>query len=329
MKFQKLSVFEKHFREALSHHLSAIYVVVCPNENERKKILSSLMISLNKRSDFIKTTEINRALEHVRSASLFFKTTVALCDGVEKFLKEDRERLHNYCRLSNKKNCLLLGSARMQEVADLYKICKNDMVIIDLSKEKPWDEKERFLKWIIQSILYEKKQISPQAAEELLERFPKNRFLLQQEIGKLLCFIGNRREITLSDIKAICGSSIEQSSYQQAKSIVWDENFIFTSSMDLTFLIRLISAIRLQLEIGLKLCVLHKKGASKEEIVKATPFLFPKALQHCTQVALRKGCCFFEKGLMYLFDFELGLKSSKGRPDVLYALFVQKLHLKQ
>lgn len=326
MKFQKLSAFEKHFREALSHHLSAIYVIVCPSESERKKILSSLAGHLKKRSDFLRAAQIDYALEHLNSGSLFSGTTSALYDGVDQLLKGEMERLSDYCRSPNTESCLLLGSARIKEVTQLYQACKTDMVVIDLSKEKPWDEKERFLQWVIQTARLSKKQIRPDAAADLLDRFPRDRLLLQQEIDKLLCYVGERQEVTIGDVKAVCGSSVEQSPYQLAKAIVWEGKATPPISADAAFVIPLITAVRAQLEIGLKLCALQKKGAAKGDIERAFPRLFPKALQQCMHGAIQQGSHFFKKGLCALFDFELGVKSSRGRLDVLYALFVHTLH---
>jgi hypothetical protein len=72
---------------------------------------------------------------------------------------------------------------------------------------------------------------------------------------------------------------------------------------------------------------LQKKGTAKGEIEKAFPSLFPKALHQFMYKATDQGSFFFKRGLCLLFDFELGVKSSKGRLDVLYALFVQMLHV--
>lgn len=325
MKFQKLSAFEKHFKEALSHHLSAIYVVVSPQESERKKILTSLSNLLKSRSDFAKPAQIGEALQHLKSGSLFSGKMTAQFDGVDQLLKGEMELLTSYVRSPNGEGCLLLGASKIKEVNALYKEGKSEMVILDLSKEKPWEERERMTTWAGQYLAFEKKRIHSDALNDLMNRLPPDRICIQKELDKLLCFVGDRTEIDLRDVRAICSEVIEVNPYQLARSLIWEKGELKTPLSDMAVLLQLTAALRSQLEMGLKMTALLKRGASSAEIEGAFPRLYPKNLRQCLDGARQKGEGFFLNGLKSLFDFEWGLKSSGGRPDVLLALFLGKL----
>lgn len=325
MKFQKLEAFEKHFREAFPQHLSAVYAVVCAQENERKKIMAALVQILEKEADLKRCPQVKEALAHLNSGSLFSGRPVAVLDGAEQLLDSELELLARYVTAPNPQGLLLLGSASVKNITALYEKGKKEMVILDLTQEKPWEEKQRMQKWLVQTVLSQKKQISADAVEAIFERLPPDRIYLGHEIEKLICFVGDRGAITLEDVETVCSSTSEYNFFQIAQQMVWGGLKSPPDFSDLAVLLPLIGMVRNQLEMGLKMAVLIKSGAAQEEISAAFPRLWPKALQQCTEGARRMGSDYFKKGLMDLFDFELGLKSSGGRPEILFSIFSFRL----
>ncbi|NGX38333.1 MAG: hypothetical protein K1000chlam2_01506 [Chlamydiae bacterium] len=325
MKFQKLEVFEKHFKEAYPQHLSSAFVVVCSRESERKKILASVIHMLEEMTDFKRCFLIKDALEHLNAGSLFSGKMGAIFDGVEGLLKAEVELLAHYLKAPNPEGHLVLGAANAKAVNDLYKKAKKEMVVLDLSGEKPWEEKQRLSKWVVQTLHAKQKKVSPEAVDALLGRLPGDRLLLQQELDKLTCYVGERSEVTKGDVEAICSASDEQNLFQIAQGLVWGQQQSVAQVKDISQLLPLVSQVRNQLEMGLKMTALLKVGSSSEEIAKAFPRLWPKALQQCLEGARKKGSDFFKRGLLSLFDLEFGLKTNLGRPDVLFAIFSAKI----
>ncbi|MBS0629963.1 MAG: hypothetical protein JSS30_07075 [Verrucomicrobia bacterium] len=320
MKFQKLEAFEKHIKEAFPHHLSAVYVVVCSQESERKKILSSITQLLEKEADLKRCHQVKDALGHINGGSLFSGKSAAVLDSVELFLESEIQLLSRYVSSPNPQGQLILGSATGKVITSLYEKGKKEMVILDLTQEKPWEEKQRLQKWLVQTIHAQKKQIAPDAVEALFERLPSDRLYLSQEIEKLICYIGERSGITRADIDAICSSSIDYNFFQIAQQMVWGGLKSVPELNDVSTLLPLIGLLRNQLEMGLKMAVLTKKGATQEEISSAFPRLWPKALQQCVDGARHLGIGYFQRGLIHLFEFELGLKTSAGKPEVLFTI---------
>ena len=199
------------------------------------------------------------------------------------------------------------------------------MVILDLSAEKPWEEKQRLWKWIVQLFHSQKKEIRPDAVEAMLERLPLDRLLLDQEIEKLVCYVGERHEVTRPDVELLCSSLVEQNHFQLAQQLVWGGLKAVPDIDDLATLLPLIGLMRNQFEMGLKISTLLARGASQEEIATAFPRLWPKALQQCIDGAKHLGPGHFKGGLMNLFDLEFGLKTSQGNPEVLFSIFCATL----
>jgi len=321
MKFQKLDLLEKNFQPS---HLSSIYVVICPQDGERKKILEGLLEKLQSLCDAKKCLTIQDAIAHLEGGSLFSGKVASYFDGLDQLVKGEMELLARYARSPNPNAYLLLGSTSVKSTTDLYKIGKKEMVILDLSKEKPWEEKDRHAKWVVASFSKAKKRISPQALATLMQRLPSDRLLLQQEIDKLLCFCADKEEISQKDVEAISSISHEMNLFHLARELVWGQRKTTPNLSDVSFLIPLVSQLRSQMEIGLKMGALLRRKASQEEISKSFPRLFPKALIEAQEGSLRKGEAYFRNGLLDLFELEFGLKTSLARPEVLFTRFCAK-----
>ena len=321
MKFQKLEALEKHFKEAFPQHLSSIYAVICPGESERKKILTSITQMLERECDLKKCSLLKDAIEHLSGASLFSGKVAAVFDGVDLLVKGELELLSKYVQSPNSGGHLLLGVANAKCFTALYKVGKKEIVVLDLSKEKPWEEKQRLQKWVVQILGRRKKKITPDANEAFFERLPNDRLLMQQELDKLLCYIGDRVEITRADIEMICCVSDEMNFFQLARDLVWGEKCSSPTITDLSILLPLVGQLRYQLEMGLKMAALMKRGANRDEISEAFPRLWPKALEEALNGVNKKGESYFRKALLALYDLELGLKTSLGKPEILFTRF--------
>lgn len=326
MRFQKLEVLETHVKEAFQRHLSPIYGVICPSEGERKKILKDLSQKLSIPSDTQKFALFKEAIQHLSSASLFSEKVCAIFDGVEFLSKKELELLIQYVKSPNSKGHLILGAGDPKVFNEIYKIGKKEMVILDLSKEKPWEKKERLRGFVLQKLGADRVKIAPDALELFIEGTLGDRLLMEQEIDKLLCYLGSRKQITKTDLEMISCFSEELNIFQWARDLVWEGKAALSIPGDLSILLPLIGQLRHQLEMGLKMSALLQKETSDQEIAKAFPKLWPKALQQVMQGAKEKGGSYFQKGLCALYDLEFGLKTSLCKPEILLAQFMAKIN---
>lgn len=68
---------------------------------------------------------------------------------------------------------------------------------------------ENLLAWVAERVQQEGKRIAPQAAEQLVEAVGNEMRTLEQEIIKLVCYIGDRQTVTPQDVGLIVASSPE------------------------------------------------------------------------------------------------------------------------
>src|SRR5262249_17218128 len=148
--------------------------------------------------------------------------------------------LTHYVSSPNPMGHLVLGAATSKQITPLYAAGKKEMVLLDLSTEKPWEEKQRLWKWIVQTFHSEKKEIRPDAVEAMLERLPLDRLLLEQEIEKLICYVGDRNEVTRADVVLLCSNMVEQNQFQLAQQLVWGGLKTVPDITDLSVLLPLI-----------------------------------------------------------------------------------------
>lgn len=325
MKFQKWQPFIHHFSTSFPKHLSAIYFIICPNEQERKKILIDLASYFTQDWDCKRTFSVKEALTHLNTKSLFSSNLAAICDEKQQIYQYTYELLKKFVERPPMNTLLLLGLENDKQVTELYKNSKKEIVILDLCQEKPWEKKERIKREITEHVTREQKNISSEALEAFFERLPLDRSLILQEVEKLLCFTLERSKIEKEDVEKICNSSLEISPFQLAQQIIWDKIETLPKVDDPSLLLPLISQLRYHLEMGLTLSALFQRENPKEEAISAFPQISLKILEKYLRIASVKKELFFLQGLDHLFTFELGVKTSFGSSEVLFAQFYANL----
>lgn len=332
MRYQQLPAFEKQLQEAFPDHLSRIYMVAAPDAFERKNIIKNILAVLQKKetSSSVVFHEANalpieKILEQLNTLSLFGGANIVVLDGIEKLKKADGETLAGYLEHPSRFAYLILGGASLKSHAGLYQKGKKEVVLIDLAEEKPWDRQRRLKEWILAKAAKEKKTLNADAAAQLLEQIGPDMPALEQELLKLVCFVGERPRIELKDVQTICSSHTVASGWQISEALVWGSRPLKQDHMDLSTLLALIGQIRYQLQIGHQIEALLSQGVHPHELAGYFPSLKPQTLDKCTNEAQRKKRGFFAHGLKLLFDLELSCKSSSTDPELLYDIFTTRL----
>lgn len=243
-----------------------------------------------------KPSSFSSLLELLETKSLF-GTALLVFDGVDKLKKGELEALTKYLERPSPFAYLILGSGKSSEA--LYHAGKKEMVLLDLSLEKPWEREKRLLGWLVAESRKNQKNLTPEAANYLLQSVGPDRAFLEQELNKLFCYAGERAEIGLKDIRAIGSSDRTETVWQVAEALVWrgvrvPEEFAAEFG--------LISGVRTQLQAGAELSV----GGSS----LAKPYMVEKY----GPLAKEKGFAYYRRALLALFELELHLKNQTLDP---------------
>jgi DNA polymerase-3 subunit delta len=171
----------------------------------------------------------------------------------------------------------------------------------------------------------EQKTLNSDVAHYLMQHLGPDLATLDQELSKLICYVGDKPRIELEDAKAICGTRDLFTGWQLAEKIIWERvTSLGEKTSDLGFVFPFIGQLRYQLQLGYRLAELLEKKAA--DIKHHFPSMRPQQLEKYASLAKTRGSRFFKRGLQALYDLEFASKSSPLDIDVLFDLFQAKLY---
>ena len=293
------------------------------DDQERMAVFRSLLrYSLGPESAVQRFTapqvELKELCAALESPYLFGGEPVVLLDECDKLPKKEAETLADFLQNPHQAGFLLLGAKGKTPLA---KAVEKRGVILDLSDEKPWEREKRITETLFERAKSAGKRLAPDAAPLLLERMGADASLLQREMEKLICYVGERTTIERSDIFRISSASRTHTIWQVAEEMIWEGG----GGKEPVPFQGLVPALRSQLSLGLKIASLLEQRASPEEWGSFLPRMWPKTLEKRKDQVLKKGAPFFRKGLRLLFKLELLSRTGANQEEALLDLFRSSL----
>jgi DNA polymerase-3 subunit delta len=331
MKYQNVQAFEKHLQEAFPEHLSRVYMVVGPCDFERKRLIERIVEVIKRKEADLSTVSyqtsnvaLSQVFEQLNTRPMLGGQAMVILEEIEKLKKNDCEALAEYLARPSPFAYLILGGASLKGLGELYQKGKKELVLLDLSEEKPWDRERRLKEGLAWQASKAGKQLKADVAAYLLEWIGPDVPSLEQELSKLLCYVGERQKIELDDVRAISSSREKSGGWHLAESLVWTGASSPPPS-DLSSLFALIGQIRYHLELGAQFQALLELGVPPQEIATHLPQVRSASFDKFFPIARQKPSGYFQRGLSLLFELELGCKNSAGDPLLLFDLFTAKL----
>jgi len=323
VKFLKIDAFEKHIKEALPDHPSSVYTLLISDAFERKFVRERLWEAWDGQDKI--AVSLDDLSEAISSPSLFAEKRCLVSDEIEKYKKNDFESLLPILETLPRDLLLIMGGSSLKAFPSFYETMKKEMVLLDLTGEKPWDRKNRLHRWILEFAHEKGKSLAPDAATYLLDFSPIDFSMLIQEVDKAATFVGEDRTITLQAVKAVCHFKGAQRGWELSEALIWGGSIHYPSlhHLDSAAFYGFVGQLRYQLKLGVLVATALEKG-EEETIMREYPRLRPKALEKYKTQAERFTSSYFLKGMQALFDLEL--KSRSGiDTTLLLDLFAFKL----
>lgn len=316
MRYQNLKSFQKHIENAAPNLLCRMYLIAIGDDFERGKAFDLLLKHLPGLPIRFSgaNCDVKDFLDAIGSQSLFGESVVIL-DEVEKLAKKEQETIASH--LTNFSGYLLFGAR--SKTAPLSASLEKEGVILDLLEEKPWDKEKRLSEHLIERAKKAGKTLALDAVALFFERLGVDLALLESEIDKLICYVGERSVIAREDIFAISPEGRSPTFWQTAEEVIWEGGEF--PLIDSNAFHALIPALRGQLHLGLTLSVLIEEKRSPQEWGRYLPKLWPKTLEKRSSQAARLGSFYFRKGLESLFAIELQSRSDSTQYRALLDLF--------
>lgn len=305
MHFTDFIAFD-HYQTSHSQEIS-IYTIFLDEPYEIKAIMDRIKSFYPDYEPFsfsANSENVSSILQEIRTPSLFASKKIFFIEEAH-LLKKGAFSL----KTVPPQTVLIFGSKSKK--LHLEKSLTQKALSLDILKEKPWERDKRITFFI--NLLLQKENITLNPAL-LLEKIGPDLGLLKQQIDKLICFVGDRKSIEKEDIEKIVETSKVQTAWKMGEEIIWNLCYPFSSDLvvDAHLFYPLLSSLRHQLQLGLKLCLLMEKG--EKDLSSHFPRVYPSTLNKRVADVRKLSKGYFEKALSELFKIEL---LSKTYPNAL------------
>lgn len=324
MKYTNLRAFEKHLEGSSPKHFSDIYMLLMKDGFVRKAATDRLVGQLlaDQKSPELglkvltgERLTVDTIVEELHSMSLFAGRRVLLIELEEKATKPIMGVLEKYCTNPNRSIFLVIVAPAVNHATNFYKTIEKTGVILEIAEEKPKDKEKSALEWIATTIAAAGKKIEPQACQHLLQQLGTDPALLHNELQKLLCYVGERPNITVQDVSAICVNVPSGNIWQLGEAIFRRDasaalRLTKTLMEDDTAFLPLLRQIRYQFQTEYQVGSIMANGGTGGDVTQLFPHMSGFILDKHLRQVQAYGMSRFKQGLQVLAEAEIMAKNS-------------------
>lgn len=341
MKFNQLKAFEKHLEGASPAHFASLYMILSKDDYNRKIAYDRLIRyllgeqALNPMSLCVyddEKVDMDKVLQELGSLGFFSSKRVVVIHHAENLLKAATEKLLSYYANPNPSIYLVLTATAISVVTNFYKKSELLGVILEIPEERPWEKEKTLKTWVEQKVAKYGKQIDPAANQQLIKQMGTDQATLDQEIEKLICYVGGKPLITLQDVYAICLSVNVENVWQLGEAIFHRDpttalRIALALHQEGTPLIMLLRQIRSQFQTDFQVCTILAQGGSESDVTKQFGYMKGQILDRHIQLAKNYGMQRFRKGMILIDETEWAAKNSSTENSYLIERLITKLVL--
>lgn len=339
MKYDQLRAFEKHLEGAAPNHFSSLYLIMSKDDGERKiatdVVVQALLAGRSNRALCLAAFDGDNAsaeeiLSEIDTLSFLTDRKVILVENADKLKKAATEALQATFGRGHRSHYLVIAAGTINRSTNFYKKAEKEGIILDIAEAKPWEKEKRCVEWIIQKAVAQGKGLTPQAAQALVKQVGTDQLLLQQELNKLVCYVGDRREIAIQDVGAICISVNMETIWQLGEALFRRDA---ASALRITqaqlasgvaFLV-LLRQIRNQFQTEFQICSILANGGTPHDITSEFPYMKGAILDRHIQMAQGYGMARFKHAMMAIDEADTQAKNSVADATFLAERLVIKL----
>lgn len=197
-----------------SYQVHSVYAVVTAERLLRDGALDGILSALTEDMDSLGPTRVDGAraelcdvLDELRTMSLLGGRRIVIVDDADPFITAHRQALEKYCTSPADSGSLILLCNSMPTNTKLYKIIAKTGNVSRIEAPKG----RRVVSWIQdQARSQYGKRLSGPAAQRLFDHVGGSLGMLDAELSKLVTYIGDRDEISPSDVAALTGRHREE-----------------------------------------------------------------------------------------------------------------------
>lgn len=338
MKIQQLGDLETHLKKLGSESPSPVYLVTAKEESilhyAVKRVVQGI---LGEKRDALSLKRLEGAgldlgllMETLEGSLLLSARTAVLVSEAERLKKPVVEGIKKYLARPNPTVVLILSSVEGMASSALSRAVEKQGVVIGLAAEKAWEREKLAAEWLRMKTKENHKLLGAGVEEGLLKRLGPDLFSLEGEMEKLFCFVGERQQIAMEDVMAICANAEQETLWQLGEAVLrkdkaasWRIGRTLLNG-GLSFL-ALLAGLRRQLEVSYQISSMVASGRSREEIGQVFPYMKGGILDKNIALAQSYGLEGFKRALIGMNQKEIEAKSSASDLDALAEIMLVQL----
>lgn len=244
-------------------------------------------------------------LEELLFSPSFFEETFVVIENAQDLSDKAQELVITFAKKPTPKVTLLLHATGKNDFA-------KHMRVIEVPEVKPWDKAAKMADWVLGYLKAQGIKTSTQVAALIAATGTNDRFYLSQELEKIICYVGDKKEITLDDVQAIGALEHEETVWHLGDAFLQRDKakamVVLQQLLDQQVSAFLISRqLRNVCHQALMMLSLHQTGANVQEHF---PQLRGKMFEKNFRLAEQAGSLFLTQSLIKLDSLELALKDS-------------------
>lgn len=331
MKYNNFPAFESHLKQAAPDHFADIYLIISKEEFERDRAQELLRTQLLKGESAPEICckifdgeglSLEALLGELQTMPFLTKRKLVLVRRADKLPKSSLKELEAYFAQVNRRVKLVLTASELTSNTTFYKKAEAAGVLLDVPQKKGAAKEAELLELVERQLDMEGKRIDRRIALLLVKQL-SDATQLRQELEKLVCYVGERSEVTAPDISAICSVIPSDTIWQLGEAIfrldiptAWRIGHALLDNG--TPLLVLLAQIRYQLQTGYQVCSLLASGADPQEVTRHFAYMTGHILEKQCRMAREYGLTRFKKGLTSLSKTETEAKDSGADAGLLF-----------
>ncbi|MCB1136451.1 MAG: DNA polymerase III subunit delta, partial [Chlamydiia bacterium] len=207
MKYSTLASYQKALEGLEASQMAPVTLVLAKDDYERKQAIEAAL-ALCKGWD-VKRFEgdcVQRGplFDELNAMPFLGLGSCILLHDVDKLDKGTADALADYVERPNRAVRFFMDASALPPKSKLVKLCEEHAVLCSIPELRPWEKEQQIEGWIRSFVKAEGRAIDGPAASMLARQLGTDKQLLEGEIEKLLCYVGERKAITVDDVTAIC-----------------------------------------------------------------------------------------------------------------------------
>lgn len=331
MKYSQFLGFEKHLQASSPSNFSTLYLVLAKEESERKLALMKIRAQFEKylhaswQSFDAKEDEESVIFTELETLSFLEPYKAVHIQEVQALKKHTLERLENFFAKPPSGLYIVLSGSDLKSHPAFFKKVEKHGIVLEVN-EKPWEKEKNTQEWLIKEAEKQEKILLPNASQLLVKALGCDAILLLAELNKVICYVGERKEIAVDDVRAIASFTHQENSFQLADAIFKrnaPQAFRIAKgilSQETPFFV-LLRQIRTQFQTAYQIISLQGQSSLKEEF----PHLKETAIERYYSQAKEYGYSHFIDALRIIDQIEFMAKNGEDRYDFLSDFLIVKL----